>query len=420
MNSPVVIPASHTVMTKNKNKNKGKNQKNKKNNKQAQVIVREIVRAPKMSIGAQLGDSLQKFGTSLFKRLIGQGDYVVSPNIKDVEHNALMNKFNDQGPRFYNSGNSFVFEHAEYFGDVLGTTSFDTSSFDINPSNSALFPWLSSMSRSFESYSIEGMIIRYNSTSGQATGTNTGLGTVGAYVAYDVNDPLPQSKAVLLQYDGAVDCKPSENFLMGVECDPSRLVMKRLYVGQPTSQADARFHDFGKLVVFTQGNPNTTTPLGELWVHYRVRFFFPKISNPTVGIVPLRTAFVSGSPTDTDPFKNLTVVYDGGIEMVRKFDNRVGFIGVPGSVYMVRVRWTAAGGSASPSRTRQFYNCALITTPSYLYYETLDATLSLLTDTYFVQVTPSELGEQEVSIAYLSTVLPTESPVLEGSITQIA
>ncbi len=288
-----------------KNKSNQKSKQNKKSRQpRNQVVVREVVRP--MSIGAQIGDSLQKLGTSVFKRIIGQGDYVTSPNVKDITANTMMNKFTDQIPKFSSDAGSFTVEHCEFVEDIAITTGFQASSYTINPINPTLFPWLSTIASSFESYSIEGMLVRYNSTSGDATGSNTSLGSITCFVAYDSLDPLPGSKASALQYDNAVSCKPSENMLVGVECDPSRLVMKRLYIGNPATSSDERFYNFGRIVICTQGAQNANTT-GELWLHYKIKFHMPKLITPSVGEIAPITLVQSLGVTSAQPFLNAVI-----------------------------------------------------------------------------------------------------------------
>ncbi len=260
-------------------RNKGK--MSRKQKKAANAARRQVViQQPQMSIGAQIGHGIQKLGESLFQRLMGRGDYVLSDNIGSIQKNALMSKYSQQPPTFGTSKSSFVFEHSEYIGDIVSSATpgaFSTNVFNISPSDPQTFPWLSQIANSFETYELEGLIFRYESTSGSAvSSTNAALGTVMSYVSYDVADPIALNKQTLLQYEGCCDAKTSENFLVGVECDPSQRVMSKLYVGNAPSGSDPRFYSMGNLVVCTSGQQAASQTCGELWAHYRIRFHVAK------------------------------------------------------------------------------------------------------------------------------------------------
>jgi len=273
-------------MTKNKNKNKNKknnnNKSKKKNNNNAskQVV---IYREPKpqkpqgfTSIGATIGHHLQKFGESVFKRITGQGDYKLQDNLGSMQTNCLFANAKNQPPTFSGSKSAFVFEHSEYVQDIIAGSAgaFNVNTFVINPGNVTLFPWLANISQNFETYEMLGCIFRFESNSGDAiASTNSALGTVMGSVFYDTSMPAPTNKASLLQYEGTVDAKSSENFLVGLECAPNTNVLSRLYVGTPAAGADPHMYNMGNLVIASQGLQATGQNIGELWVHYKIRFY---------------------------------------------------------------------------------------------------------------------------------------------------
>nr|WNT71132.1 MAG: capsid protein [Cotepeofons virus] len=338
-------PGSHTVshiMAKKKSNNNNNN--NVKNNGKPRIVEKIVYRDKPMSIGAQIGHGLQNLAVSTFKRITGMGDYKVSPNVKDIGHNALMNKFTHQPPKFCTATNSFVFEHSEYIGDVLGSTGFTTKAYTINPADQFCFPWLSGLATSFESYQIEGMLFRYESTSGEATGTNTTLGSVMGYVSYDDLDAVSVTKPILLQYDGVVEAKPSESMLIGVECDPSRLVMDRLYVGPVASGSDSRFYNFGKFIVATAGQQQDGATLGELFVHYRIRFYVAKSLPSLTGSIFNRSYFSALAVPDASnsPFQFTSV--DSSAEISLDITpTRIEWLAIPGATYVITCCY--AGGT---------------------------------------------------------------------------
>lgn len=278
-------------MTKsNKNKSKNNKRKSNKNNNNSQPKTRTVyVERPVPSIGAQLGDKLQKLGESVFSRFFGSGDYTTSENITDISKNALMGS-SMRPPTFASAGKGqFVFEHTEYCFDLVtgAANTFNVNKYTINPSIPDLFPWLSSMAENFEYYQIEGLLFRYVSTSGDSiTSTNTALGNVMMYVNPDIYDPVVLTKQALLQYEGCVDAKPSQNILIGAECDPDRMITQKFYLGNPPTGTDRRFNDFGQLVVATNGFQAANVTCGEIWASYRIRFFTAKTPDSDVGGTP--------------------------------------------------------------------------------------------------------------------------------------
>jgi hypothetical protein len=261
----------------NKTKAKSKPQKQKQKPQKSKPSKPKSIGA---QIGALVGDGLQNFGTSVFNRIMGKGDYTMPDTTSQLRKNCLFQNGNNQPPTFGGGKSGFVFEHSEYVGDIITSSTagaFNSQTYAINPSNSVLFPWLSNLSTNFEMFQIDGMIFRYESTSGNAiSGTNAALGTVMGYVAYDTLDNVLTSKSALLQYEGAVDARMDQNFLVGVECDPKDLPMPRLYVGYPPAGSDAKTYNWGNFTIATQGSQGTSANVGELWVHYRIKFLITK------------------------------------------------------------------------------------------------------------------------------------------------
>jgi len=213
---------------------------------------------------------------------MGKGDYKLQDNLPSIRKNSLFQNGMNQPPSFA-GGATFIFEHSEYITDIVSSSSantFKTQTFTCNPANATSFPWLSNIATNFESYEIEGMIYRYESTCGNSVAsTNTSLGTTMGYFAYDTLDATALSKNVLMQYEGAVDAVTSNSFLIGVECDKSKLVSPRLYVGTPPAGSDAKSYNWGNLVIATSGLQGTSVTVGELYVHYRIKILHCKTTS---------------------------------------------------------------------------------------------------------------------------------------------
>jgi len=285
-------------------KSKKSKQANQKKSKKQTIIKPVYVDRPMPSIGAQIGDKLQKLGESMFTRFFGSGDYAINDSCTDVSKNALIKGSEAKAIKMGSDKGTFVFEHSEYIADVVTSSTpgaFNSTTYTINPQNALTFPWLSNIAPSFESYEIEGMLFRFVSTSGESvSSTNTSIGTVMGTFQYDTLDPNFVSKQQLLQYDDTVDCKFSRNFICGVECDVAKLPvpLKKLYVGPVPSGADAKFYNFGNFVIATQGGQAASVSIGELWVSYRIKFYITKDTNFAMGSSKLstNTGNVTASP----------------------------------------------------------------------------------------------------------------------------
>jgi hypothetical protein len=251
------------------------------------------------SVGALIGHHVQKFGESVFNRIMGMGDYKLQDNVGTIRKNSLFVGGANQPPSFSGGKSSFVFEHSEYIQDIVGGVSgaFKQDSFTLNPINAKMFPWLSALAASFETYEVEGMIFRFESDSGMAiSGTNSALGTVMGYFNYDTLNPPYASKQQLLQYEGCVDAKTSESFLVGVECDPKQLVNSKLYVGNVPTGADAKTYNMGNLIIASAGLQANNQVIGELWVHYRIRFHVTKPNSGVASNNTFITTILTGNP----------------------------------------------------------------------------------------------------------------------------
>lgn len=234
-------------------------------------------------IGGKIGGLAHHIGT-----LFGSGAYKTSaPPAK----NSLFKGSANYGPAGFSSGasdtGSIRVRRREYIMDIISSPTASTfvgQEFYLNPGMATTFPWLSEIACRFQTYKFHGLIFEFKSSSGDAlTSTNTALGSVMA--AVDYNSPAIAavtqydftSKMEILNTNGAIACKPSDCFLMGVECDPKKLPLNELYVrdGTVPSGQDIRFYDPGSLIVATTGMQGTSVNLGELYVVYDVELMMP-------------------------------------------------------------------------------------------------------------------------------------------------
>jgi hypothetical protein len=310
-------------MTSRKTKRnvKGRVKKEGKKTKQETKVI--YVEKP-MGIGAQIGDSLQKFGTSLFTKFMGTGDYVCNDLCQNIKSNSMMRGSEAKAVKMTSDRSTYVFEHSEFVTDIISSGTigaFNVNTFTMNPANAALFPFLSQFSYNFEAYELEGLLFRYVSTSGESVaGTNTAIGSVMANFEYDSLDANFVSKQQMLQYDDTVDCRTSENLIVGVECDKSRLptFTNKLYVGTPPAGSDPKTYNFGNFAIATQGLQAANVTVGELWVNYRIKFHIAKqsLQLPSTYKISTSSATAGGNYTGQQ-------IHTGNLQVVNNGNNIV-------------------------------------------------------------------------------------------------
>lgn len=240
--------------------------------------------AAKQAVSSVLNRGLQAF--------IGAGDYVAmeSPNTNSLINPTVLTTV----PQMSNKGRRGVrVVESEFVGDILsgptlvaGSTAFNNTVYTLNPQNSVLFPWLSSMAPLFDQWEPNGIILRFKSTSSEFNGVSQGLGVVVGAADYDAADASYSSKVEMENADYSVSCKASESFLMGIECDPSERPTRVLFTGLPShAQTPANLHDLCRVQIATQGMSAAGVTIGELWIDYDITFYKKQLS-PISPILP--------------------------------------------------------------------------------------------------------------------------------------
>lgn len=242
-----------------KKKNPAQPQKGGKGRKQV------IYRNPPKPKNSFLGD-LGMFAGNAVSKIFGLGAYNVSKN------SIFESMQRDQVPFMHSSDESIVLRHREFILDLNSSIDFATTRFPINPGLQTTFPWLAGIAQNFREYEFRGLVFEFKSTSATAlNSTNTALGTMAMAVQYRA-DALPfVNKQQLLNEMWSNDAKPSESFVIPVECDPAQRPMKSQYVrgGALSSTADAAIYDLGTLTVASYGS-QAPAVVGELWASYEI------------------------------------------------------------------------------------------------------------------------------------------------------
>jgi hypothetical protein len=169
-------------------------------------------------------------------------------------------------------------EHTEFLGDISGSVAFAVNAFAINPGLYTSFPWLYQMAQLYESYRFSKLRFEFRT---EAATSSTG--SVMGVVDYDPSDPAPTSKVQMATYRGYRRSAPWNNFVQ--ESIAEDLNKRKSYFvrnGAVAANQDIQLFDVGNFFLATERQADTTV-VGELYVHYKVRFMTPQLSNPGLG-----------------------------------------------------------------------------------------------------------------------------------------
>jgi hypothetical protein len=247
------------------------------------AVKRALAALPKgtfATIGGGVAGPGGALAGSMLSKITGYGEY----EIGEASHAAFGSQSSKHGgvvPQFDNHHDKTVIRHREYVGPVVSPgTGFTNTAYDINPGNSTLFPWLSSIARSYQQYKILGAAFVFKSLTSEYASSG-GLGQVIMATNYNVNDDDFSSTIQMENSEYAVAVKPSVSAVHPLECASDVRRNDPFYVYDPNANAsgsvtDKRFRDMGKFQIATEGL--STTPgvtIGQLWVTYEVELIKP-------------------------------------------------------------------------------------------------------------------------------------------------
>lgn len=248
--------------------------------------------------GAAIGGALGKLGA----KATGWGKY-------NIVHNSLIASI----PQIRNPKKEGMTQirHCEYIGDVWSSADFKVQyALPINAAQAQTFPWASKIAQNFTQYEMNGAMFEFRSTSGDATGSNTALGSVILATNYDSVLPAFTNKQQMLNQEFSIDVKPSQNVIHPIECANSQSSVSLLYTrtGAVPPNTDQRLYDLGTFYLATQGNQldadGNPVNLGELWITYDILLAKPLLSGPAADASLAQ--FTAGAQEGTAPFPLLT------------------------------------------------------------------------------------------------------------------
>lgn len=203
-------------------------------------------------------------------------------------------------------GADIVVRHSEYLRDIPGSVGFSVTTIPVQPGLDSSFPWLSCMANLYESYILEDLCYEF-----QTMAPTTTTGTVMSAVDYDASDPAPLDKTQLASYQGYARSSPWNSFKQ--RSPKEDLHKQKTYFVRSSPLAanqDVKLYDVGNFFIATQGQADTAS-IGELYVHYSVRFSTPQLGNIAVGMSKSSKITTSSSATAVAAGSNAPLVSTG-------------------------------------------------------------------------------------------------------------
>jgi hypothetical protein len=221
---------------------------------------------------------------------------------------ALTRTMKTGGPRvtYSNSGTDgrIRVQHREYLCDVMGSTPFAVTPYNVNPGLSATFTWLSRIARQYESYLFRSLAFEYETQKSTASD-----GVVMLTVDFDAADSAPLDKQQFMSYHNSVRTSVwNECCFTADSSDLHKFGTQRYVRAVSTSpNEDIKTYDVGTLFVATQGCVDTTA-IGELYVSYDVELITPQ-NNPNSDVLSNSAKVVGGGVVDYEnPFGDAAVL----------------------------------------------------------------------------------------------------------------
>lgn len=216
--------------------------------------------------------------TGFLKSLIGGGDYIAGE--APIENAHVVGAM----PKMVGTTNEpcLVVEDVKEVGKLTATDVFKRTTYEIQPGlggDTALFHWLPSIARKFESYTIEAGVFLYKPLVSPLQ--DAASGDLAMVVVYDVNDEPPQNMSQCLNTYMAVGGRPMDAMMMALECAPSQTQTRIKYIRasepDPSLDVDHNLYDWGQLHVCQEGQPTTTVgqTVGRLYITYKIKFYKP-------------------------------------------------------------------------------------------------------------------------------------------------
>lgn len=235
-------------------------------------------------IGSKVGSFIGGAAGKLFHQLTGLGNY----RERITSNSMLISSKNDGIPNMHGDGNGGIrVQRCEFLGNVLGSIDFTNVVYNINPTDSVTFPWLSRIASNFEQYKPHGIVFEYRTMSSDTQiGSTVSLGQVIMATEYNSLANKFVTPVEMLNSQWAESLKPSLSQMHFIECAGSMTPNLPLYCRDQNDVAggDVRLYDLAKFQLATQGMTATGDGqiIGQLWISYDMSLLKPVITDEEV------------------------------------------------------------------------------------------------------------------------------------------
>lgn len=336
---------------------------------------------------------------------------------------------------------TYVLSHREYITDISsaptntsGLSSFQLQSFYINPGNSLMMPWGSSIASNYTSFRFKKLIFEFVSTSATAlNSTNTALGLVFARPQNDPTLSPDVNSLQMLNSHGVKKANPSQSWKCAVDVSEAAFAYGTITQSAtpsalPNSQDSRLFFPNGFFEIATQGMQANNVNLGELFVDYTLELIRPVYQQGQLGYTMRTAHYTNNSFTGAAPLgtsNSQVVKYDNvGIS----FNSAGTVLSFPASittgVYQIQLSWTGSVAGLITFPTPSLYtNCspgpAIYLNSTQPAVSAPSATVSSTSSAYTLIVSINAPGAGNASITFSSCVLPTGTLLGDIVVTQI-
>ena len=253
-----------------------------------------------------------------------------------------------------------VVTHRELLGPVVGqgATFALSNTLQINPGNTACFPWLAGVSQQYESYVFSSLMFEY-----KPMVPATFPGAIYITADFDGRDAPPLTQATASVTPGSTQGPIHAPLSMRMR--PADLLKRKTYFvrtvgdGGYSGGTDVRSFDTGNLFVYVDsaanaaGTPLTTT-IGQLWVSYTVRLMTPQYGNTALtGLYMQRTLPVADPGTSIKQGSLASSIagtinkLDNNLVDAFKFDGSAPSVASYSGPVMALAKWVGKGGTGS-------------------------------------------------------------------------
>lgn len=249
----------------------------------------------KMASGMKL---MSRLAGKAIQKITGSGDYEVSND--NLTTNSLVHGKVGLGARFGETSDTIRIQNVEYISEITtpNTPAFTVLSFDLNPLNTQLFPWLSNIAPLYSKFCIRGMWLEFVSEVSSYS-SQPAMGAIGATMNPDPSDPVFANRMEAENSSHCVSVRPDKSFAYALECDKKHRFTEWLYVSQNSGQKNTWSQ--GTLQFFTN-TPLTSVNIGYLRVVYDIELTEPVLTTATGYAHFRRTGANTTSPLGTGPY----------------------------------------------------------------------------------------------------------------------